>query len=194
MTQIESAANTGHSKRKNTMRYINLLLLILSPISLRAQTLTPDPTGWKTVATATATYQSTPSVTLAVGTAVSYTHLVRVADIKMPEFSETAADDFLLGDLRDPGFVREAIDGMERVYQLAADMGGAGYLFTGDNDADVMHNSAMINLNVLEAGVQAGVKRFFYSSSACVYPEHNQLDPDNPNCCLLYTSTTLWRV
>ncbi len=71
---------------------------------------------------------------------------------------------------------------MDRVYQLAADMGGAGYLFTGEHDSDVMHNSALINLNVLEAGIKAGVKRFFYSSSACIYPEHNQLDPDNPNC------------
>jgi len=68
------------------------------------------------------------------------------------------------------------------VYQLAADMGGAGYLFTGDNDAAVMHNSAMIKLNILEQGCRAGVKRFFFSSSACVYPEYNQLDPANPNC------------
>ncbi len=107
---------------------------------------------------------------------------VRGADLKRPEFSETAADEFLLGDLRDPSFVKEVVSGAERVYQLAADMGGAGYIFTGEHDADVMHNSAMINLNMLEAGVRAGVKLFFYSSSACIYPEHNQLDADNPNC------------
>src|SRR5437667_11754048 len=71
---------------------------------------------------------------------------------------------------------------MHSVYQLAADMGGAGYIFTGEHDADVMHNSATINLNILEAGRLAGVKRFFYSSSACIYPEYNQLDPDNPKC------------
>ncbi len=107
---------------------------------------------------------------------------VRGADLKRPEFSETAADEFLLGDLRDPSFVKEVVSGAERVYQLAADMGGAGYIFTGEHDADVMHNSAMINLNMVEAGVRAGVKLLFYSSSACIYPEHNQLDPDNPNC------------
>jgi nucleoside-diphosphate-sugar epimerase len=107
---------------------------------------------------------------------------VRAVDLKRPEFSESAADEFVVGDLRDPRLVEHLVRGMDRVYQLAADMGGAGYLFTGDNDADVMHNSMMINLNVLESGVHAGVKRFFYSSSACVYPEYNQLDPDNPNC------------
>lgn len=94
---------------------------------------------------------------------------VRGADLKAPEFSESEADQFLLGDLRDQKFVKEVVSGMKRVYQLAADMGGAGYLFTGDHDADIMHNSAIINLNVLSAGVNAGVKRFFYSSSACVY-------------------------
>jgi len=109
-------------------------------------------------------------------------HWVRVADLKKPEFSESHADEFMLGDLRDPFFVKDAVCGMERVYQLAADMGGAGYLFTGEHDSDVMHNSATINLNVLEAGVHAGVKRFFYSSSACIYPERNQMDPENPNC------------
>lgn len=107
---------------------------------------------------------------------------VRGADLKLPEFSDSHADEFLLGDLRDPRFAQEVVAGVERVYQLAADMGGAGYIFTGEHDSDVLHNSAMINLNVLEAGVRAGVKRFFYSSSACIYPEHNQLDPDNPNC------------
>jgi nucleoside-diphosphate-sugar epimerase len=74
------------------------------------------------------------------------------------------------------------VDGIDEVYQLAADMGGAGYLFSGDNDAAVMHNSATINLNTLELGVRAGVRRFFYSSSACIYPEHNQRDPENPKC------------
>src|ERR1700688_4561934 len=107
---------------------------------------------------------------------------VRGADIKPPEFARTAADDFLLGDLRDSDVARRAVDGIDEVYQLAADMGGAGYIFTGEHDAAVMHNSASINLNILEYGCRAGVKRFFYSSSACIYPEHNQLDPDNPKC------------
>jgi nucleoside-diphosphate-sugar epimerase len=107
---------------------------------------------------------------------------VRGADLKRHEFSEPPTDEFLLGDLRDPHFAREAVDGVEDVYQLAADMGGAGYIFTGEHDAAVMHNSATINLNMLEFGVRAGVRRYFYSSSACIYPEYNQLDPDNPEC------------
>jgi GDP-D-mannose 3', 5'-epimerase len=107
---------------------------------------------------------------------------VRGVDLKRHEFSEPPADEFLLGDLRDPHFVHEVVDGVEEVYQLAADMGGAGYIFTGEHDAVVMHNSATINLNMLEFGVRAGVRRYFYSSSACIYPEHNQLDPDNPEC------------
>jgi GDP-D-mannose 3', 5'-epimerase len=107
---------------------------------------------------------------------------IRAADLKHNEFSSSTADDFRVGDLRDPHFVREAVAGIDEVYQLAADMGGAGYLFTGEHDAAVMHNSATINLNVLEFGRIAGVRKFFYSSSACVYPEHNQLDPENPNC------------
>lgn len=107
---------------------------------------------------------------------------VRAVDLKAPEFSPTAADEFVVGDLRDPATVRQVVEGMEHVYQLAADMGGAGYIFTGTHDAAVMHNSATINLNVLEFGCQAGVKRFFYSSSACIYPERNQLDPNNPDC------------
>ena len=74
------------------------------------------------------------------------------------------------------------MDGIDEIYQLAADMGGAGYIFTGEHDAAVMHNSATINLNTLECGTRAGVKKFFYSSSACIYPEYNQLDPDNPKC------------
>jgi GDP-D-mannose 3', 5'-epimerase len=107
---------------------------------------------------------------------------VRGADLKRHDFAETAADEFLIGDLRDPDFVRTVVNDIDEVYQLAADMGGAGYIFTGEHDAAVMHNSATINLNMLEFGVRAGVKRFFYSSSACIYPEHNQLDPDNPEC------------
>jgi GDP-D-mannose 3', 5'-epimerase len=108
---------------------------------------------------------------------------VRGTDLKFPRFSETAADDFVIGDLRDASFVRHVMDlHFDEVYQLAADMGGAGYIFTGDHDADVMHNSAMINLNMLRAAHSRNIRRIFYSSSACVYPEHNQLDPDNPNC------------
>jgi nucleoside-diphosphate-sugar epimerase len=107
---------------------------------------------------------------------------VRGADIKVHEFGETAADEFVLGDLRDQGVAREVVDGIDEVYQLAADMGGAGYIFTGEHDAGVMHNSATINLNLLEYGRLAGVKKFFYSSSACMYPAYNQEDPDNPNC------------
>ncbi len=107
---------------------------------------------------------------------------VRGVDLKLPDFSKTAADEFLVGDLREPRFVHEAVDSVTEVYQLAADMGGAGYIFTGEHDAAVMHNSATINLNVLNSGTQAGVKRFFYSSSACIYPERNQMDPDNPDC------------
>lgn len=107
---------------------------------------------------------------------------VRAADLKRNEFSPSAADDFRVGDLRDPHFTQEVVQGIDEVYQLAADMGGAGYIFTGEHDAVVMHNSATINLNVLDLGHKAGVKKFFYSSSACIYPERNQLDPDNPNC------------
>ncbi len=107
---------------------------------------------------------------------------VRGADIKCHEYAETAADEFVLGDLCDQNVARQAVDGIDEVYQLAADMGGAGYIFTGEHDAAVMYNSAKINLNVLEYGRQAGVKKFFYSSSACMYPEYNQLDPDNPKC------------
>jgi GDP-D-mannose 3', 5'-epimerase len=108
---------------------------------------------------------------------------VRAVDLKFPEFSATLADDFIRGDLRDTTVCREAVDQrFDEVYQLAADMGGAGFVFTGENDADIMHNSALINLNVLEACQRRNSKRIFYSSSACMYPEHNQLDPDNPNC------------
>ncbi len=108
---------------------------------------------------------------------------VRGTDLKFPRFSETEADDFIIGDLRDPYFVRHIIDRrFDEIYQLAADMGGAGYIFTGEHDADVMHNSAMINLNILRGAHTRNIKRIFYSSSACIYPEYNQTDPDNPNC------------
>src|ERR1019366_6795362 len=82
----------------------------------------------------------------------------------------------------DPSLVRDVVREIDVVYQLAADMGGAGYIFTGEHDADVMHNSATINLNCLYSGVKAGVRKFFYSSSACVYAEYNQMDPLNPKC------------
>src|SRR5438445_7053192 len=107
---------------------------------------------------------------------------VRGVDLKGPEFSPTSANEFIVGDLRDPDVVRTALVRINEVYQLAADMGGAGYIFTGEHDAAVMHNSATINLNMLEFGRDAGVKKFFYSSSACIYPAYNQTDPDNPNC------------
>lgn len=108
---------------------------------------------------------------------------VKGVDLKYPEFSKTEADDFVIGDLRDPYVCRQAVDQrFDEVYQLAADMGGAGFVFTGENDADIMHNSALINLNMLEACYKRNIKKIFYSSSACVYPEYNQRDPDNPNC------------
>jgi GDP-D-mannose 3',5'-epimerase len=108
---------------------------------------------------------------------------VRGTDLKFPRFSETEADDFVIGDLRDQNFVKGVVDRrFDEIYQLAADMGGAGYIFTGEHDADVMHNSATINLNMINAAHARNNKRIFYSSSACIYPEYNQLDPDNPNC------------
>ena len=107
---------------------------------------------------------------------------VRGADLKLPEFSETTCHDFVVGDLRDQAVAARVVEGIDEVYQLAADMGGAGYIFTGEHDAAVLHNSATINLNILEAGRLAGVKKYFYSSSACIYPERNQLDPNNPIC------------
>ncbi|MFW5864032.1 MAG: NAD-dependent epimerase/dehydratase family protein [bacterium] len=109
-------------------------------------------------------------------------HWVRAVDIKQHEFSQLPADEFIQDDLRDPALVMKVVDGIDEVYQLAADMGGAGYIFTGEHDADVMHNSATINLNTLDACREKKVKKIFYSSSACIYPEHNQMDPDNPNC------------
>ncbi len=108
---------------------------------------------------------------------------VRGVDLKEPEFSSTVADDFILGDLRNPEFCRSIVDEpFDEIYQLAADMGGAGYVFSGENDAAIMHNSAMINLNMLEATRLANAKKIFYASSACIYPEHNQVDPENPVC------------
>jgi len=125
---------------------------------------------------------------------------VRGVDLKYPPYAPTQADEFIIGDLRDPNVVKRVMfspnqnlsihRGLEiqvdkyasfdEVYQLAADMGGAGFVFTGENDADIMHNSAMINLNICEWAVRYGVKKVFYSSSACMYPEYNQQDPDNP--------------
>jgi GDP-D-mannose 3',5'-epimerase len=108
---------------------------------------------------------------------------VRGVDLKFNEYRETEADDFVIGDLRDQTVTRAVIDRrFDEVYQLAADMGGAGYIFTGEHDADVMHNSATINLNVADACHKRTIKRVFYSSSACMYPAYNQEDPDNPNC------------
>jgi GDP-D-mannose 3',5'-epimerase len=108
---------------------------------------------------------------------------VRGVDLKFPEYSPTNADDFVIGDLRDNKFCQSIVDTkFDEVYQLAADMGGAGFIFTGHNDAAIMHNSSLINLNILETIKNRNIKRIFYSSSACMYPEHNQLDPDNPNC------------
>ncbi len=109
-------------------------------------------------------------------------HWVKGVDLKNHEFCKSHADEFVIGDLREPEICRDVVKGIDEVYQLAADMGGAGYIFTGEHDAAVMHNSAMINLNMLEAGRLEGVERIFYSSSACIYPEYNQLDPDNPKC------------
>ena len=109
---------------------------------------------------------------------------VRGVDLKRPEFGPTAADEFLLGDLRDPTFCAEALAREpDEIFQLAADMGGAGFVFTGAHDADIMHNSAAINLNVLGVARDRRYRsRIFYSSSACIYPEYNQMDPDNPRC------------
>ena len=131
---------------------------------------------------------------------------VRGVDLKYPEFSETEANEFVQGDLRDVDFVRRVLEykgdrgnfynsvpyqyiqTFDEIYQFAADMGGAGFVFTGENDADIMHNSVTINLNVLEEQRKFNERKghtytkIFYSGSACMYPEHNQLDPDNPDC------------
>jgi len=108
---------------------------------------------------------------------------VRGVDLKYPEFSSSTADDFILADLRNASSWEKALDReFDEAYQLAADMGGAGYIFTGDHDAHVMHNSAMINLHMAHYGVRRRVGKVFYSSSACMYPAYNQEDPKNPNC------------
>ena len=108
---------------------------------------------------------------------------VRGVDLKYPEFSPTAADDFVIGDLRDQKVCRDITDRtFDHVYQLAADMGGAGYIFTGEHDADVMHNSGTINLNMADRCRATGVAKVFYSSSACIYPAYNQTDQSNPKC------------
>ena len=131
---------------------------------------------------------------------------VRGVDLKRPEYSETEANEFVQGDLRDYDFVRRVLEYkgdrgnfyhsvphryiqcFDEIYQFAADMGGAGFVFTGENDAEIMHNSCTINLNVLEAQRKMNEEKgknetkIFYSGSACMYPEHNQLDPDNPDC------------
>ncbi len=109
-------------------------------------------------------------------------HWVRGVDLKDNEYGNNNSDEFILGDLRDPVVAKKAVQGIDEVFQLAADMGGAGYIFTGEHDADVMNNSALCNLNVLGASQKEGVKKIFYSSSACMYPEYNQMDPDNPKC------------
>jgi nucleoside-diphosphate-sugar epimerase len=108
---------------------------------------------------------------------------VRGVDLKFHEFGASDADDFAIGDLREQDFCRAMIDRrFDEVYQLAADMGGAGYIFTGEHDADVMHNSATINLNILGACHKRSITKVFYSSSACMYPAYNQEDPLNPKC------------
>ena len=107
-------------------------------------------------------------------------YFVRGVDLRYPEFSKTEADEFIKGDLRESYLVDVCVDGMDEVYQLAADMGGADYIFTGENDSDVMHNSAMINLNIVDSMKRHGVKKVFYSSSACMYPEDVQMEIDVP--------------
>jgi GDP-D-mannose 3', 5'-epimerase len=108
---------------------------------------------------------------------------VRGVDLKFPDFAETRADDFVAGDLRDQSLCKAVVDRkFDEVYQFAADMGGAGYIFTGEHDANVMHNSASINLNMVETCHRRNIKRVFYSSSACIYPAYNQQEPDHPNC------------
>lgn len=107
---------------------------------------------------------------------------VRGVDLKRNDYGQSEADDFVLGDLRDFNVCKNVLQNIQEVYQLAADMGGAGYIFTGENDAAVMHNSATINLNIAELSFQMGIEKIFYSSSACMYPAYNQMDPDNPKC------------
>jgi nucleoside-diphosphate-sugar epimerase len=107
---------------------------------------------------------------------------VRGVDLKHNEYGKSPADEFIIGDLRDFSVCKDVLQGIDEIYQLAADMGGAGYIFTGENDAAVMHNSATINLNIAELSHKAGIKKIFYSSSACMYPAYNQMDPENPKC------------
>ena len=119
---------------------------------------------------------------------------VRGVDLKLPDFSLSKADEFIIGDLRDPSLVskvlyapnqlseQDNVNSFDEVYQLAADMGGAGYINTGENDAEVVHNSMLINLNVVREASKKSIKKIFYASSACVYNEHNQLEPENPIC------------
>lgn len=108
---------------------------------------------------------------------------VRGVDLKYPEFTKTYADDFVIGDLRNQIVCDNVLNQyFDEVYQLAADMGGAGYIFTGENDANVMHNSGTINLNIVDLANKHKVGKIFYSSSACIYPKYNQLEPENPNC------------
>lgn len=113
----------------------------------------------------------------------SFGHYVIGVDLKCPEFENTTADEFFILDMRDPTSCSQLIkNDIDEIYQLAADMGGAEYIFTSNNDANIMHNSALINLNILNECRLKKIKKIFYSSSACVYSEHNQLDPTNPNC------------
>lgn len=108
---------------------------------------------------------------------------VRGVDLKENEYGNMNADEFIRGDLRDADFVKQVVTSdLDEVYQLAADMGGAGFVFTGDNDSDIMHNSALCNIHVLEEVKNKKIPKIFYSSSACIYPEYNQMDPDNPKC------------
>tara|TARA_R110000824_G_scaffold401421_2_gene612075 strand:- start:97 stop:1119 length:1023 start_codon:yes stop_codon:yes gene_type:complete len=112
-------------------------------------------------------------------------HWVRGVDLNEHEFFDAyeLADEFIVGDLRDPDLCDQVVtEDIDEIYQFAADMGGALFVFTGENDADIMHNSAMINLNMADQCVKKGIKKVFYSSSACAYPEYNQMDPDNPKC------------
>jgi GDP-D-mannose 3',5'-epimerase len=108
---------------------------------------------------------------------------IKGVDLKFPDFSVTHADSFEIGDLRNQIFCESVFDqSYDEVYQLAADMGGAGFIFTGENDADILHNSALINLNIVHPFIKSRSKNLFYSSSACIYPDFNQNDPTNPNC------------
>lgn len=104
-------------------------------------------------------------------------------DLQMPAYSKSQADEFLIGDLRDEAFLEKSIPTeVDELYQLAADMGGAGYIFSGENDATIMSNSLQINLNVARIAVQKKVKALFFASSACIYPAFNQVDPNHPIC------------